>query len=75
MDICTPLVLLVHYVQANVMIVPLHAAAIGIAESMSNTDAQKTFDTNVFGPLRLSQAVFPHAVAAQKRGTFVNIGS
>ncbi|QRW11908.1 short chain dehydrogenase [Ceratobasidium sp. AG-Ba] len=37
-------------------------------------EAQKAFDTNVFGVLRLAQAAFPH-MAARKRGTFVTIGS
>ncbi|KZT66643.1 NAD(P)-binding protein [Daedalea quercina L-15889] len=36
--------------------------------------AQKTFDTNVFSVLRLTQAVFPH-MASKRSGTIVNIGS
>lgn len=36
--------------------------------------ARNAFDTNALGMLRLAQAVFPH-MAAQKKGTFVTIGS
>ena len=35
---------------------------------------QKTFDTNVFSVLRVTQAVFPY-MATRRRGTIVNIGS
>jgi NAD(P)-dependent dehydrogenase (short-subunit alcohol dehydrogenase family) len=37
-------------------------------------DARRLFETNLLGPLALTQAVFPH-MSAQGRGRIVNIGS
>ncbi|TFY52679.1 hypothetical protein EVJ58_g9879 [Rhodofomes roseus] len=48
-------------------------AARPLAE-VSLLEAKITFDTNIFGPLRLAQAAFPH-MAAKKSGRIVNIGS
>ena len=37
-------------------------------------EAQRTFDTNVFGTMRTAKAVIPH-MAAQRSGMIVNVGS
>ncbi|KZT73523.1 oxidoreductase [Daedalea quercina L-15889] len=51
-----------------------HSGMYGPLAETSLDDAWNTFDTNVFGVLRLTQAVFPH-MAAKKSGVIVNIGS
>jgi short-subunit dehydrogenase len=41
---------------------------------LPNEDLRSTFDVNVFGILKLTQAVAPH-MAARKKGLIINIGS
>lgn len=47
---------------------------IGAFEDVSPTEAHGVFETNVFGPMRLIQAVLP-TMRAQKSGVIVNISS
>lgn len=46
----------------------------GAMEVVGMADVRRQFETNVFGPVRLSQLVLP-AMRAQGRGRIVNIGS
>lgn len=46
----------------------------GPAEDIPVEDAQRLFDTNVFGPHRLCRAVLPH-MRGQKSGLIINISS
>lgn len=47
---------------------------LGLAEGATVADAQKLFDTNVFGTLRVLQAVLPH-MRSQKSGYLIYISS
>ena len=41
---------------------------------MNDSKVQHTFDTNVFGALRMARSVIPH-MAKRKQGLVVNVGS
>lgn len=51
-----------------------HIAAVAHAEDEPLDQVRSTFDLNLLAPFRLSQAVFPHMVAA-KRGAIVHVSS
>ena len=46
--------------------------SLGSIEEVTEEDAQRQFDENVFEPLRVIRAVLPH-LRAQKSGTILNI--
>lgn len=48
--------------------------AIGAFEDMSDADAHRIFEVNLFGPMRLAKAVVPH-MRAQGSGRIVNVTS
>lgn len=67
-------ILLANEKTIDVLINNAGIAAAGISESFSADQAQKLFDVNVFGVLRVTQAVLP-AMRQQKDGLIINVGS
>ncbi|PGG99841.1 hypothetical protein AJ79_08393 [Helicocarpus griseus UAMH5409] len=47
---------------------------IGAVEDMSESEIEQQFSTNVYGPIRIMQAVIP-SMRARKSGTIVNVSS
>ena len=56
------------------MLLPSHFSPSGPTMDVPDEQVVRTFDTNVFGILRMSRAVFPH-MAKRRSGLIINIGS
>ncbi|KAI5405980.1 short-chain dehydrogenase RED1 [Lathyrus oleraceus] len=62
------------YSRIDILVNNAGVPCVGPLAELPLSTIQNTFDTNVFGSLRMVQAVVPH-MAARKQGKIVNIGS
>ncbi|KAL5703882.1 hypothetical protein ACHQM5_022377 [Ranunculus cassubicifolius] len=60
--------------QIDVLVNNAAVHCVGPLSEIPMSAVQHTFNTNVYGPMRLIQAVVPH-MAARKKGKIVNVGS
>lgn len=60
--------------QIDVVVNNAGISLVGAIEDTSVEEAQAVFDTNLFGTLRVCQAVLPH-MRARGRGLIINVGS
>ncbi|CAN0864538.1 Short-chain dehydrogenase RED1 [Linum grandiflorum] len=62
------------YGRVDVLVNNAAVQCIGPLAEVSLADVENTFNTNVYGPMRMVQAVVPH-MASRKKGKIVNVGS